>query len=141
MGWAFRSILLLSLVVLAGCVTDGTTPSTRAIAPGQATISISRSDELLYFAAPVSVELNGAKIASIGKGESYTGGVAPGPAVISVSAWASPGTTSYRFTAEPGKTYRFTVSPRGANFAAGMAGGLLGQAIEGGGPFQIVPSS
>jgi hypothetical protein len=141
MIWAFRSILLLPLAVLAGCVTDGTAPLTRAVAPGQAIISIARSNDLLYFAAPVSIELNGAKIASIEKGETYTGGVAPGPAVVSVSAWSSPGVSSYRFTAEPGKTYRFTVAPRGSNFAAGMALGVIGQAIEGGGPFQIIPTS
>ena len=94
----------------------------------------------MYLAAPVSVELNGAKIAGIGRGETYTGGIAPGPAVVSVSAWSSPGASSQRFTAEPGKTYRFTVTPRGENFAAGMVGGLVGQAVEGGGAFQIVPA-
>jgi hypothetical protein len=133
---------LLSFAVLAGCVTDGSMPLTQAVAPGQATLSIMRSDDFLYMAMPVSVELNGAKIASIGKGETYTGGVAAGPAVVTVScAWASPGVASYQFTAVPGKTYRFTVSPRSANFAASIAGGVLGQAIEGGGPFQIVPAS
>ena len=139
MGWAFRSLSLLSLVLLAGCVTDGSTPSARPTAPGQATISITRSDELMYFGAPVTVELNGAKIASISKGETYTGGIAPGSADVSVSAWSSPGTSHHRFTAEPGKTYRFTVAPRSANFAAGMIGGLAGQAIEGGGAFEIKP--
>lgn len=93
----------------------------------------------MYFGAPVTVELNGAKIASISKGETYTGGIAPGPAVVAVSAWSSPGASTYRFHAEPGKTYRFTVTPRGANFAVGMAGGLVGQAIEGGGAFDIKP--
>ena len=140
MGWAFRSILLLQLAVLVGCVTDGATPSAHAIAPGQATISITRSNDLLYVAAPASVELNGAKVASLGRGETYSGGVGPGPAVITVSTWSTPGSTSYRFNVEPGKTYRFTVSPRGANFAAGMVGGLVGAAIEGGGAFQVAPA-
>jgi len=146
MIWAFRSILLLPLVLLAGCASGGTTPSgsanaavMHATAPGQATISITRSDELMYLAAPATVELNGAKIASIGRGESYTGGVAPGPAVLSVSAWSSPGASNQRFTAVPGKTYRFVISPRGDNFAAGMVGGFVGQAIEGGGAFEIKP--
>ncbi|MGA7807273.1 hypothetical protein, partial [Bradyrhizobium sp.] len=119
----------------SGCRTRGGT---------QATISIARSNDLLYLAAPASVELNGAKIASIGKGETFTGGIAPGPAVVTVSAWATPGSTSYSFVAEPGKTYRFTVAPRGANFAVGLAGGIIGmtgQAIEGGGPFQIAPAT
>jgi hypothetical protein len=137
MSWLFRSLALATLVLLAGCATGGNTPSASAIAPGQATISISRADEFMYSGGSVSVELNGAKVASIGKGESYTGGVDPGPAVVSVSAWASPGASHHRFNAERGKTYRFVVSAREANFAAGMIGGVLGQAIEGGGPFEI----
>jgi hypothetical protein len=58
---------------------------------------------------------------------------------VSVSAWSSPGASSQRFNAEPGKTYRFAVSPRSENFAASMVGGFVGQAVEGGGAFQIVP--
>jgi len=91
-------------------------------------------------AIPASVELNGIRIASLGRGETYTSGAAPGPAVLTVSTWSSPGASSYRFTIEPGKTYRFTVSPRGANMAAGMAAGLIGQALEGGGAFEIAPA-
>lgn len=146
MNWLFRSLVLATLVLLGGCATGGSTPptsvnaaTTRPTAPGQATISISRTNEFAGSAATASVELNGAKIASIGNGESYTGGIAPGPAVVSVSAWSSPGASTTRFTAEPGKTYRFMVTPRGENFAAGMIGGLVGQAVEGGGPFEIKP--
>jgi hypothetical protein len=95
----------------------------------------------LYVAIPASVELNGTQVASLGRGETYTGGVAPGPAVVTVSTWSSPGASTYRFTVEPGKTYRFTVSPRGENMAAGMALGLIGQALEGGGAFEIAPAT
>ena len=139
MGWVFRFVLLLPLAVLAGGATDGATPS-EYVAQGQASISITRSSDLLYVAISASVELNGIKIASLGRGETYTSGAAPGPAALTVSTWSSPGASSYRFTIEPGKTYRFTVSPRGANMAAGMAAGLIGQALEGGGAFEIAPA-
>lgn len=134
MGWAFRINLFLPLAVLAA------THLVHAGAPGQATISITRSSDLLYVAAPASVELNGTKVASLGRAETYTGRIAPGPVVVTVSTWSSPGASIHRFTAKPGKTYRFTVSPRGANMAAGMVGGLLGQAIEGRGAFEIAPA-
>lgn len=139
MNSMFRSIAVLPLVLLAGCATGGDPATVQPTARGQATISITRTSEFAGAGAWASVELNGAKIASIGNGESYTGGIAPGPAVVSVSAWSSPGASSYRFTAEPGKTYRFIVSPRGDNIAAGLIGGVVGQAIEGGGPFGIKP--
>jgi hypothetical protein len=130
---------LLPVVLLAGCVTGGALQSSRPTAPGEATLSITRSDDLMYSGAPVTVELNGAKIASIGRGETYTGGIAPGPAVVSVSAWSSPGASHQRFTAVPGKTYRFMVTPRGENFTASLVGGVVGAAVEGGGAFDIKP--
>lgn len=111
-----------------------------ANAAGRTTLSITRSTDLLYVAASASVEVNGKKVASLGRGESYTGDLGPGPTVVRVSAWSSPGASTYSFKAVPGKTYRLTVSPRSGNFVAGMAGGLIGQAIEAGGAFQIVPA-
>ncbi|WP_246739135.1 hypothetical protein [Bradyrhizobium aeschynomenes] len=57
-----------------------------------------------------------------------------------MSTWSSPGSSSIRFTAVPGKTHRMIVGPRGNNFAASMVGGLIGAAIEGGGAFEIVPA-
>jgi hypothetical protein len=137
---AFHAILLLPLAFLAGCMTDQPMPSVKPIAAGQASITITRTSDTLYFAAPATVELNGTKIASLGVGEAYTGGVGRGPAVLTVSAWSAPGSSSYRFAVEPGKSYRFTVSPRTEPMLAGMVGGLIGQAIEGGGPFQVAPS-
>lgn len=92
-------------------------------------------------AAPASVDMNGARIADLGVGQSYSGPIQPGMATLTVSAWSSPGQSSFRFNAEPGKSYRFVVGPRGESMAAGMAGGLIGQGMEGGGPFQIAPAS
>ena len=95
---------------------------------------------MLYMAMSASVEVNGQKVASLGRGETYNGIVPPGPVEVRVSNWSAPGASSYSFKAVPGKTYRFTVGPRGGNFVATMAGGLIGSAIEGHGAFEIVPT-
>ncbi|MGC2778417.1 MAG: hypothetical protein WA418_22555 [Bradyrhizobium sp.] len=107
---------------------------------GRTTVAITRTNDFLYLAAPAAIEINGAKVASLGRGENYNGQIAPGPTAITVSTWSSPGSSSIRFTAVPGKTYRMVVGPRGKNFAASMVGGLVGAAIEGGGAFEIVPT-
>ncbi len=133
-------ISVLSLLALAGCVTDSPAPKALAIAPGQASLTITRSSGMMYAAASAVVELNGTKIASLSAGETYTGPVAAGPAVVTVSAWQSPGRSSHSFTVQPGKAYRLEVSPRGESLAVAVVGGVVGQAIEGGGMFRITPA-
>jgi hypothetical protein len=94
----------------------------------------------MYFGAAATVTLNGAQIANLSVGQSYSGVIAPGETTIRVSAWSAPGSSSYRFIAEAGKTYAFFVDPRGEPMVAGMTAGVWGQTIEGGGPFSIVPT-
>jgi hypothetical protein len=131
-------VKLAVCLALAGAV--GIASSAHAAPKGRATVAITRTTDVLYLAVPAAVEINGAKVASLGRGESYRGQLPPGPVAITVSTWASPGSSSIRFTAVPGKTYRMIVGPRGNNFAASMVGGLIGAAIEGGGAFEIVPA-
>ncbi|SMX60094.1 Conserved exported protein of unknown function [Bradyrhizobium sp. ORS 285] len=107
---------------------------------GPATVEITRTTDLLFMGVNATVEINGAKMASLGRGESYSGQLTSGETTITVSAWSSPGSSNIRFNAEPGKTYRMLVGPRGNHFGAAMVGGLLGAAIEGGGAFEIVPA-
>lgn len=95
----------------------------------------------MYAGAPASVDLNGSRVASLGVGQSYTGPVQPGMVVLTVSAWSAPGQSTFRFNVEAGKSYRLIISPRGQGMLAGMVGGVVGQAAEGGGPFQVTPAS
>jgi hypothetical protein len=146
-----RPIVLLMLLACAGCVSDQSPAPGVAAGPGQATVTITRSsDDLTFMSAAANVELNGKPIAMLALGRSYTGSLPPGPAVLKVSAWSAPlgmanhrlpsGSTSYRFTVEPGKSYSFIVSPRGevAAHDAHDAAAASGEATEGGGgPFQI----
>jgi hypothetical protein len=144
-----RSMLLVMLLGLSGCITDQFGSPPAAAGPGQGTITITRSDDVTYRAAAASVELNGKQIATLAAGRSYTEPLSPGPVVVKVSAWTAPlnmashrlpsGSTSYHFNVEPGKSYSFVISPRGEPIAhdAG-AGAGPGEATEGsGGPFQI----
>lgn len=130
-------VVIALALACAACNTDSTQIPSVAAVPGQASLTITRSSDLMYMGAPAAVDLNGARIADLSVGQSYSGNVPPGMAVLAVSAWSAPGSSSLRFNLEPGKSYRFVVTPRGAQMAAGMAGGIVGQAVEGGGPFQI----
>lgn len=134
-----RPSLILLLLALGGCQT--TSPQIPAVAPpaGMATITITRSSDLMYFGAPAQIDVNGESVGSLAVGGNYSGSLRPGPVIIATSAWSAPGRYSVRFEAEPGKTYRFLISPRGEQMAAGLGGGLIGQVIEGGGPFKIAP--
>ena len=140
MSLAFRSVMVALVATAAAGAFDCAFVTAHAAPKGRATVAITRTDDFLFWSAPAAVEINGAKVASLGRGETYKGEIAPGPIAITVSTWSTPGSSSIRFPAVPGKTYRMTVGPRGKNFAASMVGGLIGAAIEGGGAFEIVPA-
>jgi hypothetical protein len=151
MGWAIRSILLVAAAAAwAGASTapaaaEAAAPAKATRAPktapaGRTTLSITRSSDMLYLGMAASVEINGQKVASLERGETFTSDVAAGPLVLRVSNWSSPGATTFSLRALPGKTYRFTVSPHSGNFVASLAGGFVGAAIEGRGPFEIAPA-
>src|SRR5690606_8558257 len=97
-----RAILLLAILFITGCTQTTSAPPAVSVAPapGQAAVTITRSGSLLYAGAPASVDLNGARVASLGVGQSWSGSVPPGNAVITVSAWSSPGVASVQFQAE-----------------------------------------
>ncbi|SHJ65472.1 hypothetical protein SAMN05444159_1152 [Bradyrhizobium lablabi] len=142
-------ILLLLSTLLAGCVTDQSMPSAVAIGPGQAAIAITRPSAWYGAALAVDIDANGSKIASLESGGSYTGPLPPGPVVLTVTSWSSPGRYVIRFNAQAGKRYAFVVSPRNEQMAATAIGGVIGLAAdtaangETSGAFQItaVPSS
>jgi hypothetical protein len=142
-------ILLLLSTLLAGCVTDQSMPSVVAVSRGQATITMTRPNGWYGSAVAVDIDANGAKIASLAAGGSYTGPLPPGPVTLTATCWSSPGRYTIRFNAEPGKRYAFEVSPRTEQLAATAIGGVIGLAAdtaangETSGAFKItaVPSS
>ena len=123
----FASILLCGLCLVAP--TQGVAQS----------IQITRPSAYIYALSDAYIDVNGNRVTNLPNGGSYKGSVKPGPVTIVVTNWQSPGRSVASFRAVPGKTYRFTVTPRGESVVAGLALGLVGAAIEGGGMFLITP--
>ena len=121
----FASILLCGLCLVAP--TQGVAQS----------IQITRPSAYIYALSDAYIDVNGNRVTNLPNGGSYKGSVKPGPVTIVVTNWQSPGRSVTSFRAVPGKTYRFTVTPRSESMVAGLALGLIGTAIEGGGMFQI----
>jgi hypothetical protein len=112
---------------------------------GAATIIVTRTDEVRMKLATARIAVNDQSFASLDSGERHSGTVRPGPTVIVVTRWGNPGQYVARFNAQPGRTYRFQVTPRGASFAPailfGMAGIVADAAInkDKAGEFEIHP--
>jgi hypothetical protein len=141
------TFLFLASASLAGCVTDQSSAANAApapVGPGQAAITVTRTDG--YQAALLSADLdaNGSRIASLDRGATFTGGIKPGPVTLTVSTWSSPGQYTVHFNAEAGKRYAFEIAPRSEQLVVGIAAGMVGvvadAAINGenSGTFKIV---
>ena len=131
MTQAIQAIKLLPLaLLLAGCVTDGPITSALPVAAGQATVTVSRPNGWYGAAVAVDIDANGAKIASLAAGGSYTGPVHPGPVTLTATCWSSPGRYTIHFNAEAGKRYAFEVSSRNEQIAAAAVGGIVGLAVD-----------
>jgi hypothetical protein len=141
---AFGAVVLLMLLGLAACVTNDTASTVVPVSRGQASVTISRPNGWYGAAVAVDIDANGARLASIKAGGSFTGPVAPGPVVLTATTWSSPGRYTIRFNAEPGKRYAFEVTARDEQVVIGAAFGLIGvvadSAIneESSGSFKIV---
>jgi hypothetical protein len=136
-----RQIILIIALALAGCQTAAAPTESVKPTAGTAALTITRSTDILYVGAPASVTVNGESVANLSVGETYSGALRPGTVTIAVSAWSAPGEFKMKFRADPGKSYRLHISPRGESYAASVVGGLPGMAIEGGGPFKIVAAN
>jgi len=145
------AFLLLISGLLAGCVTDQSTPVASAAAVtsapvprGQAGITITRLDGFYGSLVAADIAANGSKIASLDKGATFSGSVPPGPVTLTTSCACDLGHYTIHFNAQAGKHYAFEVSPRNEQYAATVFGGLVGYAVdaaasgENGGMFKIV---
>jgi len=141
------AFLCLAPAMLAGCVTDQSATASAApvaIPPGQASLTISRVNNYYGALVPVRVSANGADFASLGLGESFTGGVKPGPVTLTTSMWSTPGNYTVHFNAVAGKRYAFELQPREAGIALAVAGGIVGAVAdaaangEQSGPYKLV---
>lgn len=152
---------LLLAVWCAGCSTQPAAPLVNAVAPGQARITITREappgppviiDDIdgghVAEAAAALIDVNDAHVADLQPGQTYIGGVPPGPTSVTATSTAEPGHYVVKFNAVDA----FQVSPRAdasrkaaliAGSLAGPVGVLAGAAMEAtakgeaGGPFKI----
>jgi hypothetical protein len=130
MGRAIQAIMLLMLAGLTACVTNDTAPSVLPVARGQASVTISRPNAWYGAAVAVDIDANGARLASLAAGGSFTGPVPPGPVTLTVTCWSSPGRYTIHFNAEAGRRYAFEVSGRDEQVVATVAFGLIGAVAD-----------
>jgi hypothetical protein len=144
-------------VCCAGCAAQPAAPLVNAVAPGQARITITREalpgppvmiddiDGGHVAASPAAlIDVNDAHVADLAPGQTYTGGVPPGPTSVTATGTAEPGHYVVKFNAVAGKTYAFQVSrrtdpTRTVGLMFGLAGGVIEAAAKGetAGPFKI----
>jgi hypothetical protein len=149
----------LMAVWCAGCAAQPTLPLVNAVAPGQARLTVTREalpgppviiDDIngghVAEMPAALIDVNEAHVADLQPGQTYVGGVPPGPTSVTATGAAEPGHYVVKFNAVAGKTYAFQVAPRtDATRRLAMGTGLVGYAIEAtakgetGGPFKLTP--
>jgi hypothetical protein len=123
-------VLFFVALWCAGCASQPAAPIVAAVAPGQARISITRTDEGPSWSTAAKIEVNGSNVADLAPGQTYTGGVAPGPVSLTAKASVDIGFYTEKFNAVAGKTYAFQVSKRTEQVVAGVLGGVVGMSID-----------
>jgi len=126
--------------VIAMAMLVGAFAAEAAPRHGTAKYVITRTKEVLYVGGAAVITVNGESAGLLWVGQTTTGTLPAGPTEITASSWLRDGKSSVKFTAQPGRTYRFTVAPRGEHFVVGMVAGVVGTLIEGNGAFSIVPT-
>ncbi len=79
---------LFSLIAIccAGCASQPAAPIVSTVAPRQAKIVLTRSDQGPYiFSSSVQIDANGKHLIDLAPGQSYTGGVAPGSVTLTAT--------------------------------------------------------
>jgi hypothetical protein len=132
---ALSLLCLGAAFALAGCLTAQDAAEEKPPPAGMAGLAVSRASSPSMMVTPAKLSVNGAEVATMAISDEYSGPVAPGQVVLSVST-SSGSRYSYRFKADAGKTYHFIVAPRQYITAEGLAAGP-GQAIETSGAFGI----
>ncbi len=146
-----NAVIGIVLTLLGGCAgSSGVDYTSRQdavpLAPGKARITVVRNGSLMYLAVDARLDINGERMAALGRGEGYTGNFRPGKTVLTTEAWSAPGRFTISVETKPNHDYVFEISPRGDGAATGMLFGVAGMAAEASvseqsGPFQIVPIS
>lgn len=87
----------------------------------------------LYEGRAAGVDLDDKEIGAVAYGGFFFHDIAPGTHKLKTEMWDMVGKCVVGLNAEAGATYYFMVDARTESFWAGMAGGAIGNAIEGSG--------
>ena len=111
-----------------GGARTGAITVTREALPGPPVIIDDINGGHVAEVAPALIDVNDARVADLAPGQTYVGGVSPGPTSVTASGATEPGHYKVKFNAVAGKTYAFHVSPGTdvTHVVALMAGGLAG---------------
>lgn len=119
------------LIALSSLAALGADPvAAKARKSGGARLTLTRTTDVLYFAATAIVRVNGKQVASLGRGESATVTIAPGANKVAVDAFLQPGSFVLDLHARPGGNYAIEISPRGESYASVVVFGLAGVLID-----------
>ena len=137
-----RSLFLFAILVsfISGCAATGPSyTSVKSTLPqlqsDNARIYFLREGSFVNSGLTARVHLNGIKVVDLNMdGFAYVNRPA-GNVLIMVDAPLNFGEAKKMFTVESGKTYYFLVANDSSNVMAGLIGGAIGAAAEGGGRF------
>ena len=134
--WAIAAAALL--LTVHGCASnnaiDTAALAQTPIPAGKARVTITRTSDMLYAAAPATITLNGQTVASISTGGTAIVDVPQGNAVLAASAWSYPGEYKVTLNAVAGQNYALEVAPRSASFGPsllGPVGGMMDSSANG----------
>jgi len=101
-----------------------------AVSPGKARLTITRSSAFLYVALSARLDVNGVRIADLGRGDTYSGIFDAGKLSITTDHWSSPGKFTVVLNAESGAKYKLELSPREDSFLPGALFGVVGLSVD-----------
>lgn len=119
------ALLLLCAVAFGASASDES-----AVPPGKARLAIARTSAFLYLTLSARVDVNGQRIADLGRGETYSGVFDAGRLSITTDHWSSPGKFTVALNAESGAEYKLELSPREDSFLPGALFGIVGLAVD-----------
>ncbi len=137
MRTVFSVFLTFLLFQISGCASTGARyedmKSTLSKVPDDSVrIFFLRTHESsLYLLRDARIRIDDKPVGGLGKGNFLFKDVTPGRLKLTVDMWDIPGDCTLHLNAKAGEEYYFEVTPRTDSLIAFLAGGAIGNAIEG----------